>query len=342
MFKYQGPLIISIFVFFILAGISSFTFISSLRNNQILGATQNIPKSTTLSTTVGVFQPIEPCEHCLQIDIEKAFEFYRFKLFGYSSPGALVNIQGMGIFDQTYAKDDGYFEFNSQFSPFSPREVCLFSRDKFGRLSNPLCIPPFPTDYDVIVGPVILPPTLSFDKNDYFLGDEIILSGQSIPNTELDFAVFIDEKRSFINYFVRKLNPIKSTYALTFPNLKTASDENGNFSLSLPSSNPEFFRVFAQTSYDNNLSPKSNTLNLNVLPIWMIIIKFFLFLFSLLKTRLLEILILAQILALFIYFVQRHLHPYHIAKNRSIMLRSHFALVCNNNKAIVLKNNQKE
>ena len=124
---------------------------------------------------------------------------YQFTLFGYSSPKALVTIEGLGIYDQTYADNRGYFEFKNRFSPFSPREACLSARDQFGRNSAPSCLPPFPTNRNVTIGPVILPPTLSLDKPDYFIGDEVILSGQTIPNSEVDLSVFTKNKSEILN-----------------------------------------------------------------------------------------------------------------------------------------------
>src|SRR3989338_3479133 len=101
---------------------------------------------------------------------------FRFSLYGYTSPLALVTFEGLGIFDQTTADDQGYFQFNNRFSPFSSREACLSSKDQFGRLSSPLCLPPFPVNYNVSIGPVIMPPTVSLNNppagGDYFMRSE--------------------------------------------------------------------------------------------------------------------------------------------------------------------------
>ncbi|KKT48004.1 MAG: hypothetical protein UW37_C0001G0009 [Candidatus Gottesmanbacteria bacterium GW2011_GWA2_44_17] len=223
---------------------------------------------------------------------------FRFSLFGYTSPKALVTIEGMGIFDQTVANDKGYFQFNNRFSPFSSREACLNSKDQFGRLSSPLCLPPFPVNYNVDIGPVIMPPTLSLDKQDYFVDDEVILSGQAVPNTQVNLSMFGNTQKS-------NLALIKSVEAFTFPLLDIRSDSKGNFSISLPSSSPEKFRLFAQTDFKKSVSPNSVKLNLEILPIWMIIIKFFLFLLSLLRPRLLEITIIAEIIYIF-YILKGH------------------------------------
>jgi len=64
----------------------------------------------------------------------------QFKIFGYTSPLALVSLEAGTGFDETRAKEDGYFEFANRFSPIFPQEVCLTSQDQFGRLSSPTCL----------------------------------------------------------------------------------------------------------------------------------------------------------------------------------------------------------
>jgi len=224
---------------------------------------------------------------------------FKFSLFGYTSPYAVVSFEGMGIFDQTTADDQGYFQFSNRFSPFSKREACLSSKDQFGRLSSPLCLPPFPVNYNVSIGPVIIPPTVSLDKKDYFMGDEVILSGQTVPNTDVNLSVFTNDNPNLLSRIYHLSSIIKPVEAFTFPELVSQSDSKGNFSINLPSSNPKKFRLFAQTNFKKSISANSVKLNLEVLPIWMIIVKFFLFLFSFLQPRLLEILIIAEIIYIF-------------------------------------------
>ena len=231
---------------------------------------------------------------------------FRFSLYGYTSPKALVTFEGLGIFDQTTSDDKGYFQFNNRFSPFSSREACLSSKDQFGRLSSPLCLPPFPVNYNVNIGPVIMPPTVSLNNppagGDYFMGDQVILSGQAVPNTDVKLSVFTKQQGPSLI----RTDLIKSVEAFTFPQLNITSDSKGNFSINLPSSNPDKFRLFAQTDFNKSVSPNSVKLNLEILPIWMIIIKFFLFLFSLVKPRLLEIIILGEIMYI-VYVIKDHI-----------------------------------
>ncbi len=284
------------------------------------------------------------------VSVEAFIGEFQFSLFGYTSAKALVTIEGMGIYDQTYANDKGYFEFHNRFSPLSPREACLTAQDQFGRITSPSCIPPFPTKYDASIGPVILPPTVSLDAQNYYQGDEVKLSGQTIPNSEVSFSVFTNRGKTlnltrkdaeflFLRYSALNsalfsvIKPVEAaTYnpstsdGFAFPQLTTKTDAKGNFSLSLPSSRPEFFRLFAQTSYDNSESPESVKLNIQVLPIWMIVLQLFILIFSIIKPRLLEILILVEIAGLMIYFLRRYLHPHVIAGNRSLMLRASYTI----------------
>jgi len=255
------------------------------------------------------------------IEVSAFIGEHRFTLFGYTSPEALVNFQGLGIFDQTYADKKGYFIFQNRFSPFSPREACLTAQDKFGRLTSPVCLPPFPTDYNVEIGPVIMPPTLSLDKNDYWVGDEVILSGQTIPETEVDLSMFTQQS----NFLA--LNLIKSVEAFSLPKVQVQSDKQGNFSIALPSSSSKTFRLFAQSQFLKAKSPESRKLTVKILPWWFIIIKIFGWLFFLIKSRLLEFIILVEIIALVIYILRRYLAPHVIKKERAIILRENFSLM---------------
>ncbi len=276
-----------------------------------------------------------------------------FHLYGYTSPQALVTLEGAGILNQTAADDRGYFQFNTHLSPFSKREACLSAKDQFGRLSSPVCLAPFPVNYNADIGPVIMPPTISLDKKNYFIGDQVILSGQTVPNTDVKLSVFGDNKNKFevrntkietnSNFKIRILKFfsdfgfrissfafIKPVEAFTFPQLEIKPDSKGNFSINLPSSNPDKFRLFAQTNFKKSLSANSIKLNFDILPIWMIIIQFFLFIFSLLKPRLFEISIVMEI-TIVLYFLKEHF------KNKTIVLYQRNLPALKQKKALAIK-----
>ncbi len=246
---------------------------------------------------------------------------YSFRLFGFTSPSSLVTVEGVGIFDQTYSKNNGYFEFKNRFSPFSTREPCLYAQDQLGRTSKTICIPAFPKNRNVDIGPVLLPPTVQLDKGEYFVGDQVILSGQTVPNTDVKLSFFIDQNRK------SPFSLIPAAYAVTFPKFTAKADSKGNYSVSVPSSQADYYRIFAQDLYLKQDSPRSNTLSVNILPWWMILMQFFLLLWNLLRSRFLELLIFTQILALLYYCFRIYLKPHIIAKNRSLALRGDYSLL---------------
>lgn len=243
---------------------------------------------------------------------------HSFTMFGYTSAFALVSLDGRGIFDQTRADKNGYFVLKNRFSPLSSREACLTAQDQLGRITYPVCLPPFPVRYNTTVGPVIMPPTISLNKSDIFIGEDAILSGQTIPNTNVDFSFFLEEKNSPFK-FITAVVPMAN--ALTFPKLKIKSDHKGNFSATVPSSTADVFRAFAQTNYQGDPSPKSTTLNIKILPFWIIFVRLFLLIWGFIEARLLEIFILTQTIIILVYFLRRYLNPHVIAKNKSLILR---------------------
>lgn len=242
---------------------------------------------------------------------------FRFTLFGYTSPNAVVSLNGQGINDQTISDSTGYFEFANRFSPFSPSEACLSAKDQFGRISSPVCLPPLPTETNITIGPVIIPPTLSLDKNSYFTGDEVILSGQTIPDSKVNLSIFTRPT----NLLSKSI--IKPVEAFSIPKLTATSDSLGNFSIALPSSSAQNYRLFAQVDYQDLPSANSLTLSLKIQPIWMIIIKFFGFLWNIIKDRLLELIILLEIIALISYYL-KILIDYHT--KYAIVLRNKYPL----------------
>jgi hypothetical protein len=284
----------------------------------------------------------------------------RFTLFGYSSPQAQVTLDGMGVFDQTQADYRGYFEFVNRFSPFSPREACLTAKDQFGRLSAPVCLPAFPTDKNVTIGPVVMPPTLSLDKSDYYVGDEVILSGQTIPNSDVNLSMFTKDggkttgvetaglptarrySRALTGGKSRQaplFSLIKPAQAFTLPELSSKSDTKGNFSIALPSASNKNYRFFTRTNFLQELSPRSLTLNLKILPLWMMIIKFFLLVFNLLKPFWLEFLLVIEVAVLIHLFLHYFFHPYQIITDKAITVRENLSLEITDHSLLIPEKN---
>lgn len=238
----------------------------------------------------------------------------RFSVYGYAPSNSQVILSGIGIYDEQIASKNGYFEFKNQFLPINPAyEPCLTAKDKFGRITNPVCIPPIPKDYEIEIGPVLLPPTISLNQPNYFIGDDITFSGQSIPNSEVNLSMFVD-KKSF--------GFIPETHAYSIPEVKGTTDDKGNYSITMPSSRVENYRVFSQLKMNQDFSPNSNIVRIKVLPYWMYIIIFLKYLFEAFKQRLLEIIILSQVIAIGIFITRWKLHPHKIMIQRAIVLRS--------------------
>lgn len=249
---------------------------------------------------------------------------FRFRLFGYSSPSALITLDGKGLYSSTYADESGYFEFKDEFSPRIATQPCLTAQDQFGRLSVPVCLAPFSTDRNEEIGPVLMPPTVSLDKTNYFIGDQIVLSGQTIPNSEINLSTFTNDQNIITRFLTYSI--IRPVEAYDIPELVIKSDREGNFSVGLPSSSANIYRVFAQTDYLQNLSPKSLTLQLEVLPLWMIVIKLLGLLLQNILSRLLEVIIITEIGLMVWYFLRRYFHPAVISRNHALVLHQGFPL----------------
>ncbi len=278
--------------------------------------TYGLYRDSKKSSVLSIFAP--------PVTVSLTIGQYHIRLYGYSSPKAQITIEGTGIYDQTYADNNGYFEFTNLFSPFVPKETCLTAKDQFGRVTTPVCLPPFPTDYNISIGPVVMPPTLSLNNEYYFVGDQVVLSGQGIPSTNVNLSTFIDEKKSVLNYLA-KFNPgdliVKPVEAVTFPKVTAKTDSKGNFSVAIPSNHPEFYRLFAQSEFKNQQSPRSLTLNTKILPIWMIIIQFLLLLLNLIKGRFVELLVTGELLFLTYYLIRTLFLPHVISQKYALALR---------------------
>ncbi|MBI3619891.1 hypothetical protein HY214_01985 [Candidatus Roizmanbacteria bacterium] len=249
---------------------------------------------------------------------------YHFTIWGYTSPKAVVTLETSNLHEETEADNKGRFSFNDRFLPTTSQEPCLLSRDQFGRMTSPVCLPPLPTTYDLTIGPVLMPPTLSLNHNFYSVGDTVILSGQSIPSTKLDLSTFTNEKKTLFSLLPRTI--ISPVEAFSFPAVQAKTDNKGNFSFQLPSSNSKDYRLFAQTIYQTEKSPKSIVLDFKVEPWWMIIVHWVIGLISAVFARLLEFIILAELIFLSIYCIRELLLPHILPTKKSLMIPPDLAL----------------
>lgn len=265
----------------------------------------------------------------------------RFSLFGYTSPGATVSVSNPGMYRDTVADNNGYFSFTDFFLKTYVEDICITAQDQAGRVTMPVCIPPSPSNENQSVGPVLMPPTISLNRDSFYSGDSVIISGQTTPQTNIQLSLFTDESKSglaFINnkslsvpvrttlaikYVQGLFDPVKPSYAATRPKIKATVDKKGNFTLALPSNDPEYFRTFAQTIYNSDFSLKSITLNFNVFPGWFAFIKWAISFFSGLKSRWFELVIFSQIVLIAYLILHRYLQPHVIARMRSLAVIEH-------------------
>lgn len=279
---------------------------------------------------VALIDEIRVCtgEVCVGAQVGK----YRFRLFGLTSPNALLTLEGQTISDKTVADANGNFEFTKP-SPLFAQEVCLITRDSQRRISPPVCIPPFPVNLDTNIGPVLMPPTLSPSRGEYTVGDQASLAGETIPNTKVDLSVFRDKRQFF--------SLIKQAEAYGLPKLEIKADSSGKFSTSLPTTQADNFNFFTQANYNKFPSPKSFTLSINVFPTWYSLIKVPLQILSLLRNRCLEILLFWIILIIFVLIIRRFLHPDRIVllhPSGALMIRPHDEIIVwSNNRAVTEK-----
>lgn len=246
---------------------------------------------------------------------------YRFSLFGYTSPQAKVNIFAIGLNEETFADNEGYFVFSNRFSPIIKQDLCLTSTDQLGRVSPPVCIPSPPSLDNAFIGPIILSPTISLNNSNFFMGDKVVLSGKAIPNSEVILSLFVDDTKT-AEHALAMLSLVKPVEAITLPKITVKTDKNGDYSLGLPSSTPQYFRVFGQTTYNKSPSPRSNTLHFSILPDWMILLTYIKLFWESLKQHILEILILTIICLILYYLSKKYFHPHFMYQTRALVLRS--------------------
>lgn len=282
------------------------------------------PVETTVSAYVGVAPSITPTPS----PTESGEEANRSTLFGFTCPGCKVSTQNAGMYRSTSADTEtGRFEFVSAFPSDLVEDICLVSQDELNRVTMPVCVPPPAPNTIASIGPIIMPPTVSINNNNFYTGDRIIVSGKTAPSTDIKLSFFTDESKTTLRALYQRINPIHEAYAATLPKRDIKVDKLGNFTMNLPFEDPQYYRTFAQTIFEKAFSQKSVTLNFDIFPGWFIIMKALYGLLNGLKGRLFEIILLSQILLIAYYFIRRFSQPHTIARMRSLTLREHPALM---------------
>jgi hypothetical protein len=184
----------------------------------------------------------------------------RVTIYGYTSPNSKVELSNSEVYDITYSDNTGYFIFDKILLPkVEIPDLCLTSFDNDFRATTPTCFPAPPlTNYHTDIGPILLPPTITLEESNISPNSTILTSGQSIPNSQvsLSFYKVNDSAKSF---------GVKQVLAYSLPSVTATTDEFGNFNINLPTAYASNYRLYATAKFDNNYSPKSNTL-IYVLP----------------------------------------------------------------------------
>ncbi len=245
-------LIIILFAFFII-------YKSSFTNPQTAFALEN-PQShhVIVSTSIG-----EP----------------KLTLFGYTSPNALVQLEGQRVSEQVIANLDGYFFFDRIFLPLPSLqlgkitypELCLTSIDTQSRISFPTCLPSLPIGpFEITVGPVLLSPTFTLSKGNFLPQEQIVAQGLTIPNSEVNIFLANDSPLSgqkWLNKFFRG-KIISPALAYSLPQYQTKADKQGNFEFNLPTIKKANWKIFVGANFQGAQTPKSNTLNFKIQSWW--------------------------------------------------------------------------
>ncbi len=267
----------------------------------------------------------------------------RFTLFGYTSPQARVVIQNPGIHSEEYANEKGYFVFEYLFLSLFREDICIVAHDTNRVSTPPICIPPPEGEAaSRSIGPVLLPPSAQISSGNAYVGDTVTFVGQTIPNVDIKLSMFTDEMQSG-----KKLSLVPGAYAYTLPQLDLQSNKKGEYSLALPTASSQYMRMFTRSIFEGNSSPKSTTLILDIFPVWMLLFRFFANIFTLIKERFLEILLLLQMYGLLMYFLKKYFsaHAIRMHRRRALTIRhseltvSSHELVVSVQKSLMIRSN---
>lgn len=212
------------------------------------------------------------------------------KIFGYTSPKSLVQVSHNQLQNHTYADDTGYFEL-TDFLPLLIKGLCVYAQDQLGRTTQPVCLPPLDLTHSNEVGPILLPPTISLAQNIYYSSEEIVISGQTIPESKVYLSSFIEKPRA--------------KGGLSIPAVETRADSFGNYSVATKPTSNDSYRLFVRTDYLDQLSPLSNKLLITVYPFWLVFLQTIFLMLAFLKSYLLEMLIIIEMLLLALYVLRK-------------------------------------
>lgn len=247
-------------VFFVIGLVASRMII-----NHVYPPKPAVLAEVTNSVTVGQFAP-QPTPAP-----GEAERFFSYSLFGYTSSYATVRLEGIKLLETTKARNNGYFEFNNFLASSRNVEFCLTSIDTENLVAAPLCIPVPIFNPDVKYGPYLLPPSLKLAKGNVETNEPSQVSGKTIPGASVNVYVFSQEGSTFAALLIKPAYAQNTTKKPATIKLRTATD--GSFSTKVTSPVSGKKRVFAQSVFavkrNRSRTPKSVTLTINILAIWL-------------------------------------------------------------------------
>jgi len=204
-------------------------------------------------------------------------------LTGWSSPGARVVLSSSAgnLFQQTTADQTGFFVFQYVFLPERTGELSLIAQDREGLTSLPLFLPEPPSDYNVFIENILMPPTISLANGEVLPNETAQAAGRSFPQSRVLVYLYSDPKVSLWTRIQGLI--VRQAKAKTAPILEVETDRNGNFEFNLPSYEPASQKIFVASLFEKpelpgiNYSPKSFTLSFKTLSFWDLLARFILF-----------------------------------------------------------------
>lgn len=219
--------------------------------------------ATPTATPVYSFSPSpKPSVSVTSTPSIKRYKENALVIYGYGPSNSEVSLKGFGISERVTSEDNGFFVFGGIYSLTSRYpEVCVQAVDNQGRVTQPSCIPALPSDslIPLEVGPILLSPTISVSKNNIQQGEEAVLSGMTIPNSNVN--VFLSKKENGLS----DISFVKEVSAYSLPILSLNANEKGEYSVTLPTKESSEYKIFTSSKYGEDLSNKSNTLKFVVL-----------------------------------------------------------------------------
>lgn len=201
---------------------------------------------------------------------------FSLRLFGYTSADSLVQVLGVRTYAQGTSDRSGYFLFKDISVAKEAREICISAIDTERRSSFPLCIALPDTVKPAEIGPLLLSPTLSLSEANIWQNQQAGLSGMTIPESEVTVSFFevSDAAEARVGHGVQEnagpaasaslFSLVPKAFAAEVPVLTTKADRKGRFSVNLPSSRSQTYRVFAKAIYKDSPTPKSQTLTFDI------------------------------------------------------------------------------